>query len=62
MANYAVTLDGLIVNRIVLDDPATWVRPENTVLHEEPEGGYHIGGRLENGVYTPPLMLPSPPL
>jgi hypothetical protein len=56
----------IIVNRLVLDDPADWPVPAGHALAEEGDVPMAIGGTLDvNGVYTPPPqpepILPPPP-
>jgi hypothetical protein len=60
MSTYAV-IDGsgLIVNRVVLDDPGGWQAPAGTTSVLETTTVYEIGGTYIAGVYTPP---PPPPL
>jgi hypothetical protein len=62
MPNYAlIDTNGLIVNRIILDDVNAWARPEGCTIQPEPESGYAIGGTFLNGVYTVPTLPPLPP-
>lgn len=63
MATYAVIndSDGVIVNRIVLDDPGAWEVPAGTTVVEDSDAVYQIGGTLIGGVYSPPLQPPPIP-
>lgn len=61
MANYAlVNASGLIVNRIILNDPSSWEIPGGLSLMEETDIHLMIGGTYLDGDYTPPLQ-PEPP-
>jgi hypothetical protein len=61
MANYAVVNgDGLITNRVVLDDPGAWVPPDGCVAVAETEP-MEIGGSYVNGTYEPAPSGPLPP-
>lgn len=63
MSNYAlIDSDGLIVNRIVLDDTGAWEVPEGHSIVEETDAAINIGGTYIDGVYTPPPEPPAPPM
>lgn len=64
MINYALVndIDGLIVNRIVLDHTNDWTPPDGQSVLVEPETGYEIGGTILDGEYTPPIREPVPEL
>ena len=54
--NYAVIdPNGLIVNRIVLDDLNSWRLPAGYSIQQEPPEGFNIGGTYINGNYNPPV-------
>ena len=63
MAVYALVndSDGLITNRIVLDDPGAWEVPAGATIAEETDTPYEIGGTLIDGSYTPPPSAPVEP-
>ena len=64
MGTYVVVDEatGIIINRIVLDDPAQWEVPAGHALIEETDEPMAIGGSYVDGVYTPPDQPPpSPP-
>lgn len=56
--------DGIIINLIEMEDGAEWSPPEGCATLAA--GDYEIAGRLQGGVYTPPLVAqpapPSPPM
>ena len=52
---------GVIVNRIVLDDPDQWEVPAGHLAFEETGEAMAIGGSFIDGVYAPPVQ-PDPPL
>lgn len=61
MAIYAVVdRTGVIINRAIVDDPATWTAPDGFDAIEELEP-MQIGGRYADGVYTPPPQPDPPP-
>lgn len=51
---YIVVKDGLIVNSIILDDPADWTTPDGCEIYQDVTNSYYIGGTYVDGVYTPP--------
>jgi hypothetical protein len=63
MSTYALLdANGLIVNRIDLDNLSDWPVPDGHTL--VPDEGYNIGGSIAGGVYTPPasdIPVPQPP-
>jgi hypothetical protein len=62
MAVYAlIDAQGVITNRIVLDDPADFPPPSGLSLVAGAEG-YAIGGSIVGGAYTPPATAPVPPV
>jgi hypothetical protein len=62
MSNYVVVDEttNLIVNRIVLYDPAQWQPPAGHLLIEETGEPMDIGGSYVDGVYTPPEQPDQP--
>lgn len=52
---------GLIVNRILLDDPAAWKPPAGFDIVRETVEGMAVGGKVIAGVYTPPQPPRSVP-
>ena len=48
--------DGLILNRIELEDGAVWEPPAGTEIVADDEA-FAIGGTLVGGVYTPPAPI-----
>src|SRR5882724_12163276 len=60
MTNYSVIdTNGLIVNRISLDDPSKWKTHAGYSIQLKPNTGYKIGGTFVNNVYTPPVEVVS---
>jgi len=63
MTNYSVIdTNGLIVNRVALDDPSKWTPPDGYSIQLEPSTGYKIGGTFVNNVYTPPVEVINNPI
>ena len=63
MTTYAVSdKNGLIINRIVLDDQKSWTLPDGYSLHQEIGTSYEMGGKFVGDIYTPPptLIVTSP--
>jgi hypothetical protein len=50
----------IIVNRVIVEDPAAWAPPAGHTAVEETGEPMLIGGSYVDGVYTPPV-LPEPP-
>jgi hypothetical protein len=62
MGVYAlIDAQGVIANRIVLDDPADYAPPSGFSLVADADA-YAIGGSISGGAYTPPAAPPSPPV
>jgi hypothetical protein len=62
MGIYAlIDAQGVITNRIVLDDPADYAAPDGLSLVAGAEG-FSVGGSVVGGVYTPPPAPPVPPV
>jgi hypothetical protein len=62
MTTYAIINgEGVIANRIILDDAAGWELPEGFTLTIETETAYEIGGTLIDGVYAPPTPAAPDP-
>ncbi|WP_449106226.1 tail fiber assembly protein [Pseudomonas mohnii] len=59
MSNYALIdiSSGIVVNSIVLNDPADWTSPTGFIVVQTGVGG--IGWCYEDGIFSPP---PIPPL
>jgi hypothetical protein len=61
MTTYAVIDgNGMIVNRVAIDDPTQWAPPTGCSIVQEATQVYEIGGTYINGIYTP--LPPPPPL
>jgi hypothetical protein len=62
MGVYAlIDAQGVITNRIVLDDPADFAPPDGLSLVAGAEG-FAIGGSIVGGAYTPPPAPSAPPV
>lgn len=62
MGIYAlIDAQGVIANRIVLDDPADYAAPDGLSLAAGADD-FMIGGSIVGGVYTPPPQPPAPPI
>lgn len=62
MGVYALTdAQGVITNRIMLDDPADFTPPAGFSLVAGADA-YAIGGSIVGGTYTPPPAPPPPPV
>src|SRR6266404_2150499 len=61
MTYAVIDMNGVIVNRIVLDDVNAWSPGVGYTIQQEPPTGYAIGGTFINGVYTGPISTPIVP-
>jgi len=62
MSIYAVADQaGVIINRIILDNPNDWSAPEGCVLVKENGSTFDIGGKFVDGTYSPPASSGTRP-